>query len=521
MAEEPKRQRTEEVEYEYVEVEEGEEEEEGVEYEYIEEEVEEEEEVIEDQEEVEVEEEVEEEEVLEEEAPVQPDMPEIDGVEWTDEHVRIWRAYKEGRNVAVIGPAGTGKTLMVNAMLDDNAEQLHEEFGAEAVIDSLRVVCGSTGMAAVNIKGTTLHSAFGIGDEKMSVNDVLRRMRADKRGRLQHARLCVLDEFSMISATMLDLVDRLLRRIRDSDEPFGGLQMIFLGDPLQLPVVVKTTGNPRLRDVSPYMIYNAKVWRDDKAISAFTLTRIFRQADDSMVEALAGIRFGDWSFGGARMVDECCKSYEERGVEAPEIVTEAFSRNDVVEKRNEKALAQLYGVAFTYHAKLRGPVSLQKTLEKGCRAPRTLVLKEGAVVMLLKNLDTQGGLVNGRRGVVVGMSRASVKVDFGGEIGEHSLHAESWETRDGNDTATMEQIPLALAYAMTFHKLQGMTLDFLRVHLDGVWELAQVYVALSRVRTKQGLHILLKEPQKILALKPPRGVLEFLSAVQNAQMLED
>ncbi|OIO30521.1 hypothetical protein AUJ77_03020 [Candidatus Nomurabacteria bacterium CG1_02_43_90] len=378
---------------------------------------------------------------------------------------------KTGRNVFVTGPAGSGKTHLVNryiAYLRD-----HEiDIGITA----------STGIAATHMGGVTIHSWAGIGIaadlseyemEAMLEKEYLFR-------RFSRAKVLIIDEVSMLHHFRLDLVDRVLKTVKQNEKPFGGLQVVLCGDFFQLPPVARF-GEPEAQ-----FVYASDAWKE----AGFTicyLSEQFRQQDDAAISILNEIRSGE--------VSETAREHL-RGrynVRSPKYtaVTKLFTHNADVDTLNNTELEKIEDEeVFEYTMESRGREAIAATLKKSCLAPEVLRLKVGARVMCVKN-NFESGYVNGTLGVVVSCDEEdgpTIRTTAGKVI---TLSRASWKIEeDGKIKAEILQYPLRLAWAITVHKSQGMSLDAVEVDLSKSFEPGMGYVALSRVRTLEGLTIL-------------------------------
>lgn len=376
---------------------------------------------------------------------------------------------KTGANVYLTGSPGSGKTHTINEFVS-----WLRASGIEPSISA------ATGIAATHVGGMTLHSWSGIGiNESLSRADVDRIASKEHIAkRIQKAKVLIIEEISMLSAATFEMADAICREVRRRDVPFGGLTVILVGDFFQLPPV------SRSNEVS--FAYTSSVWRDLNPITCY-LTEQYRQDDSEFLSVLSAIRSGN--------VEEI--HYEElmsRHVPVSEIpsvsdVPKLFSHNADVDRINAGELAKLPGTAKKFSMSSKGKDSLVKGLIRGCLSPEILELKEGATVMFTKN-SPQGRFVNGTLGVVVGWGADGapiVKTKDGLKITTEPME---WQVEEqGKVKASVSQIPLRLAYAMTVHKSQGMSMDSAVMDLSKAFEYGQGYVALSRVRRLSGVYL--------------------------------
>jgi ATP-dependent DNA helicase PIF1 len=272
--------------------------------------------------------------------------------------------------------------------------------------------------------------------------------------------------------------------------------VVYTGDFLQLPPVAQH---------SPSFAFEADVWQESPP-TTFELTTMFRQQDPAFVAMLANVRKG--------IADPAVWELLPPRINAP-LDREAvalFARRVDVATFNADRLAQLPGGATRYTATSTGTESLVKNFKAKCNAPEHLDLKIGASVILVKNLATENGLVNGSQGVVTGLHSDQVSVDFGHITA--SLGPETWAVEDGARVlASYSQIPLMLGWGLTIHKSQGMSLDAVNIDLENCFEAGQGYVALSRARSLAGLSIV--DRVVASALNPNRKAKKFYESLQT------
>ena len=398
----------------------------------------------------------------------------------------IINAIRAGNNVCITGAAGTGKSFLLNRV-KEFFPHIH--------------VTASTGVAAVNISGVTIHSWAGIGNASLPAEEIIRFINSGKgtqiRRKLRKAKLLAIDEISMISAEVLELLNIVFQGVRQNDLPFGGMQLLVLGDFFQLPPVSK--------DQEMEFCFASDAWQEAN-FKVYELTEIFRQSDMQFIQLLNNIRY-------AALNDEDISLLSSRQIPPAEGVnpTILVTHNFQADKINQEKLAKLPGdQAFTYKMSDAGRDTAVLFLKKNCLAPENLTLKIGAQVMMLKNTLQKQGIINGSIGIITGFSRNEFPIVrfYNGEVctispEEWNVEAFNEATQEKDVVASIKQVPLALAWAITIHKSQGMTLDSVLCDLSYVFTEGQAYVALSRVRSLDGLHIkgfkpgLLKVNQKV------------------------
>ena len=390
-----------------------------------------------------------------------------------------------GRSVFFTGCAGTGKSFLLNH-LRLMLPQFTTSFTA------------STGLAAVNVQGSTLHSFAGVGLGQGTKEQLYEQVNARQgpKSRWRHCRILVVDEVSMIDCALFDKLEYLARRIRRCEAPFGGIQLILTGDFLQLPPV-QGAG----------FCFESARWAEC-VHEVIELEAVFRQEDGALVSVLNSVRRGVIDATVVRTFQSCINRRFDTsdGI----VATQLFATRAQVSDENVERLNQLTSDPITYTAHDRGQATYLDTLRKSCNAADSLTLKVGAQVMLLKNLSTDRGLVNGSRGVVVSFQASPDeghgldtpldwrRIRTGNEwpcvrfINGAQLICtpESWSLEIGSRAvATRTQVPLMLAWSLTMHKCQGMTLDRVSLHLGSVFAHGQAYVALSRIRSLTSLSI--------------------------------
>jgi len=406
-------------------------------------------------------------------------------------------------NVFLTGGGGVGKSYLI------------KELGYRLPL----VVTSSTGISAVNIGGQTIHSWAGIGIANTTVDYVVSKIKRNKakRKEIEMARYLVIDEISMLNAYVFDYIDLVLKEVRGDGSPFGGLRVILVGDFYQLPPV-KLGETEELNNAKRFIDYafNSKAWKELN-LKTIHLTEVYRQTDKTFVDTLNRIRVGECLPKDTELLS---KRAFPSGFEPPKEVVKLYSVNELVDAENEKRYSELDGEEHIYKAsdfvrsyidkeyKMVRPTNSNlpewdrkrwENFNRDCRIPQTLKLKVGARVMLLFNKDFGQGLVNGSCGYVEKLDDNSVKVNF--DNGEsHWVKSEIWEIHNGTTvTLSREQIPLRLAYSASIHKAQGQTYDKVFIDFNRIFAAGQAYVALSRVRSLEGLYMVGFNPNKVFA----------------------
>ncbi len=375
---------------------------------------------------------------------------------------------KTGANVFLTGEPGSGKTHTINAFI-----AWLRAAGIEPAVTA------ATGIAATHIGGMTLHSWSGIGiaSELSEVELDLIASKEHVARRINNAKLLIIDEISMLSATTFEMVDRVCREVRRQQKPFGGLTVVLVGDFFQLPPIQK--GNSESN-----FAYTSSSWRDLNPIVCY-LTEQHRQDDTDFLEVLSAIRSG--------LVEEL---HHERlrarqDKDAPAFgIPKLFSHNVDVDRLNAEELAKLPGESKFFHMDEKGRDRLIEGLKRGCLSPETLELKNDAVVMFTKN-SPQGRFVNGTLGRISGFDVFGAPIVDTRDGRRVVAEPMEWQVEEqGKVRASISQFPLRLAYAMTVHKSQGMSMDAAVIDLSRAFEYGQGYVALSRVRRLSGLYLI-------------------------------
>lgn len=391
----------------------------------------------------------------------------------TDKQREAYNMACRGHNLFLSGRAGTGKSFLLHHIL----RVLYKKHPGGVFVTA------STGIAACHIRGTTLHRFSGVGMGKGSYAAIRTRVLRSKQAvkRWGKAKTLIVDEISMVPAALWDVLDRLGRELRGCDAPFGGIQVLAVGDFLQLP------------PINAKFAFQSEVWDTmfppERTVR---LTTMHRQAGDAAFRAiLEQVRVG-------ALPEDMHKQLLGAGSSIPAMVAEGivptrlFSLNRKVDAHNATQLQALHeklGVPLhTWGAVDTGTKEYKEQLSQNCRAPKTLSLCIGAQVMLLKNLDVRRGLANGTRGVVLNiMTEEGKRVPlirfFTAKRGfvDSAVGPDVWTIEvNGEVKATRVQVPLTLAWAISIHKSQGMTISALHVDLRNCFADGQAYVALSR-----------------------------------------
>jgi hypothetical protein len=399
---------------------------------------------------------------------------------------------KLGYNAYLTGCAGSGKTFLLNRYL------AHLKKNGVGV-----GITASTGIAATHMNGTTVHSWSGLGiRDKVTERDIDFLLKKKQLvGRFEKTAVLVIDEVSMLHAFQLDLIDALCKAFKRSARPFGGMQVVLCGDFFQLPPVSKNSEAPLFVDQS-------RVWQEMDMRVCY-LDEQHRHEDDTLTRVLHDIRTNTV---GEHTLEPLRQRY--KGTIAGSVEpTKLYTHNVDVDSFNNRELEKLSGETHTYLMSSQGNRKLVELLKKSCLAPEELRLKTGALVMFVKN-NVEEGYVNGTLGCVVDFDDENmplVKTMHGRII---AASPETWRIEEeGKMRAEIRQIPLRLAWAITVHKSQGMTLDAAEIDLSKSFVEGMGYVALSRVRALSGLRLM---GLNTIALRVHEKVLERDAPLREA-----
>lgn len=373
-----------------------------------------------------------------------------------------------GQSVLLTGPAGAGKTFVLNQFI-----KLAKYEGKHVSVTA------TTGLAATHLGGTTIHSWAGIGVYDSVGDNFVQHMAKGRIEIIERTDVLIIDEISMLHDFRLDMVDEVCRLVRKKDEPFGGIQIIMSGDFFQLPPINR--GDSRAGG----FVVNSEVWKELDPVICY-LQEQHRQDDEKLLDILNAMRAGDIR----RHHAETLLSRSEVFPDDVEQLTELHTVNIDVDRINEAKLATLDGDEITYSQVTTGSDNYVENLQRSVLAPSALKVKKGALVMAVKN-SPERKYVNGSIGMVIDFEPYTdypiVQFHNGKEV---SMVPDTWELRDGDKKrASISQIPLRLAYAITIHKSQGMTLDAARIDLRKAFVEGMGYVALSRVKNLENLYL--------------------------------
>jgi ATP-dependent DNA helicase PIF1 len=373
-----------------------------------------------------------------------------------------------GESVLLTGPAGAGKTFVLNQFV-----RLSKASGKHVSVTA------TTGLAATHLGGTTIHSWAGIGVADSLPGGFAEHIAKGRREIIESTDVLIIDEISMLHDYRLDMVDEACRLVRRKDIPFGGIQVIMSGDFFQLPPINR--GDSRAGG----FVVHSQVWRELDPTICY-LQEQHRQDDEELLDILNALRAGDIRRHHA---EKLLARVDEQPPEDA-VLTELHTVNIDVDRLNSAKLKELPGDELFYTQATTGAANYVENLQRSVLAPVTLQLKEGALVMAVKNA-TDRKYANGSIGTVVefepGTEYPVIEFRNGNRV---TMSPDTWELRDGDKKrASISQIPLRLAWAITVHKSQGMTLDSARIDLRKAFVEGMGYVALSRVKNLRNLYL--------------------------------
>ncbi|MEA1891757.1 MAG: AAA family ATPase [Campylobacterota bacterium] len=378
---------------------------------------------------------------------------------------------KTGNNVFITGSAGTGKTYLLN--------KYTFYLKSRKIIPT---IVAPTGIAASHLQGQTIHSYFGLGI-RSEIDDYYIESLLEKKylqTRFSKLKVLIVDEISMVSPEMFLAMDRILRAFKKNNAPFGGVQTILSGDFFQLPPISRVQTDKRFAWQSPS-------WRELDLKTCY-LQKKFRQDDNVLISILDEIRSGNVS---AKSYD-ILNSRHHKELDIDFTPTKLYTHNIDVDRINNDELHKIKNPSHLYKYKSEGTAKNIEKIFKSSLVLEEMTLKKDAVVMFIKN-NNELGYVNGTTGIVIDFDKETllpiVKTSYGSVI---KVGLEEWsiENDSSNVVAKVSQIPLKLAWAITIHKSQGMTLDSAEIDLSKTFEVGQGYVALSRIKNIEGLRLM-------------------------------
>jgi len=379
---------------------------------------------------------------------------------------------KAGHIVLLTGPAGSGKTFLLTQFI----KYLKEK-------NIVVAVTASTGIAATHLGGRTIHSWAGIGiHDYLSSREIhALTKRSYLKKQFDKTSVLIIDEVSMLHAHRLDMIDAVCQEFKNNELPFGGIQVVMSGDFFQLPPISSGQNEAEF-------VYKAKVW-SEMDLRVCYLDEQHRQNDKKMTAILKSLRQD-------KVDDKTIKLLNSRlnqKAKTADRPVRLFTHNADVDAINDAELEKINAQEFTYRMSGEGENKLVESLKKNCLVPESLILKQGALVMFVKNkfIEEKVVYVNGTTGIVVGFDENNypiVRLRSGEEI---VALPDSWTIDDEHKVlAKIIQVPLRLAWAITVHKSQGMTLEAAEIDLSRSFGYGMGYVALSRLTSLDGLYLI-------------------------------
>jgi ATP-dependent DNA helicase PIF1 len=395
-----------------------------------------------------------------------------------------YELFTQGKNIFISGQAGTGKSFIID-MMYIHAQKQNKRINVTAL----------TGCAALllNMKATTIHSwgGIGIGGDPIKIISNIRKYKKIDNWLTD---ILIVDEVSMMSKSLFELLDTIGKKLRKNQKPFGGIQLVFCGDFYQLP------------PIDDSFCIESELWNQtfDKTI---IFTKNYRQQDDGFQKVLNEVREGNISPEGCKLLIECTTKKVGDGIK-PTIIYPTKKLADQVNQFENLTIESESNTYKSHKSNTIGHISseLDKQItQKGI--DDTITLKIGSQVMCIVNLDQDIGVVNGSQGLVVGFNEFPI-VQF--KTCKMIIKPHLWKN-DKYENEGIYQIPLILSWAITIHKAQGISLDEAMINIgSSVFEYGQTYVALSRVRTEEGLYI---KSLDISRIKANPKVIEFYKSL--------
>lgn len=378
---------------------------------------------------------------------------------------------KSGRNVFLTGSAGAGKTYVLNQYI----QYLKEHKVGVAIT-------ASTGIAATHMNGQTIHSWSGIGiKDDISIRQLSNlKERKYFRNKMDSVKVLIIDEISMLHRNQMELVNRVLKFFKGNELPFGGIQIVFSGDFFQLPPIGNDDESSRQK-----FAFMSDAWLEAEPIICY-LTEQHRQSENELNIILNEIRNGTVTQNSIDTLSSRVDFHPDEG----EQETKLYTHNADVDRINQMYLEQIGKSSKFFKAQVKGNEALVEVLKKSVLALENLELKVGAQVMFVRN-NYEEGFVNGTLGQISSFSEKGFPLVKTRDNEIIEAKTETWAIEDetGKPLASFVQVPLRLAWAITVHKSQGMTLDAAMIDLSRAFEKGQGYVALSRLRDLTGLKL--------------------------------
>jgi ATP-dependent DNA helicase PIF1 len=405
----------------------------------------------------------------------------------SDKQLEAISSFKSGENVVIFGSAGSGKSYVIKEIY-----KLAKDMKKNIVLTA------TTGIAAYSISGSTIHSFMGFGRGVGVIDKIIDKIKGNKdaKERIVSTDVLVIDEISMMSAKFLERLNIIFKTIRKSNKDFGGIQIILSGDLLQLSPIFEIGSDKR-------MINESSLFNKLKLIK---LDKIYRQSDQTFIDLLARVRIGEHTESD---IDILNSRLTETKIDDDIDIIHLVPTNKQMININSSKLDLLNTEECKFKASYLGDKELIKELKNQFdqRGLSELTLKVGAKVMLVKNLNVAEGLVNGSLGKIIEFRNRLPLVQFSNK-NIKLINIEDFPLSLGKKCACAKQIPLVLAWSTTIHRCQSQTLDKAVMSLGNCFTEHQIYVALSRVRTLDGIFLNSFDSKKIYINKNVKKYLQ-------------
>lgn len=419
---------------------------------------------------------------------------------FTKDPTEITKAIEDGHNVFITGSAGSGKTYLASKFAKSTGK--------------IAVLTATTGIAALNLGGETIHRflSLGIASRQFEADKIISRWfrfskskypaEVQKWKLIQSLEVLVIDEVSMLRSDQFELIDTILSAIREDNRPFGGIQMVLVGDFFQLPPVVSGYDLKRFPDLDRPFAFQSDVWGHAN-FKEFNLGTNYRQAEGNFLDALEQIRVGKLT----PEVEDILKSRIDVDLNTSLEPIRIFPHRKAATAENMRRLKTLTSDKMISDAEYTGNAKHVESLKKESPVDDNLYFCIGAQIMMLTN-DVGGTWVNGSMGVISKIDKSGIPTIELANGCTTTVEYHTWERKsnimkdgklESKTLATMSQYPFRLAYATSIHKSQGLTMDYIHIDLANCFVPGQAYTALSRVKTLAGLNLQRFNPESIFA----------------------